>query len=100
MNSAQCLVFDMISPAKLQMLRDRKARKQEQWNTANDTLDRLLANDKQTVRMDTGNGMVSMAFRDLETLKKTISSLEAEIENIDNQINGRRVTNHSLRRFF
>lgn len=82
------------------MLQDRKARKQEQWNTANDTLDKLLANDKQTVRMDTGNGMVSMAFRDLETLKKTISSLEAQIENIDNQINCRRVTNFSLRRFF
>lgn len=76
----------------------RKARYETQLDTANDTLDTMIADQYSMTELDTNEGDQKLVSRKITDIENLIDRLEAKIDQIDNRLNNRAIVHVRTRR--
>ena len=84
--------------SKTQRIRARLRAKETQLENAYSTFERLLAEDVERYRFDSGDGSQLARRRNLDELRRQISTLENEIDALYNRLNRQGLTTVTLRR--
>jgi hypothetical protein len=87
-----------ICTSRKAQLQARLVKKQAQLDAANDAYDALIANNVEDYKFDSNEGSQRAKRRRLEELTKLISTLESEIEALQNRLCGIGVITMNVRR--
>lgn len=87
-----------LSSSRIAQLKARLTKKLVQETAANLLYDELLTDSNESYRFDSGEGSQQAKARKLSEVQKQISTLESEIDRLQNKLSGKGIVNMNLRR--